>query len=175
MEALANFTKEDLIKVLDGYFAPPQKRSMMTHEEIVDLAKRLNKKINVPLISEKKEEKILIKIVLKIDRFLYDNLPNEIYDLIHSMDKGIDDEEAKRLINRLAKLANEKIDIPYIPEQMEYIAIRFIIGIIINAARKAWNLKMAQDEMDRAYIPAEKSINESQLEHLVLKTASPVS
>ena len=109
----------------------------------------LNKKINVPIISETGEEKILIKIVMKIDRFLYDNLPNEFYDLVRSSNKGIDDDEAKRLIVRLSKLANQHVDIPYIPEQMEYIAIRFIIKTIINAARKQWDINIAQNASDQ--------------------------
>ena len=58
------------------------------------------------------------------------------YDLIRSSDKGIDKREAKRLVRRLTRLANDKIDIPYIPEQMEFIALKFVIGVIIRAARK---------------------------------------
>ena len=130
MATINELTEEQFTQLLDEYFAPPEKRSKMTQEEIKDLAERLSEKIDVPIINETTEEKILIKIVLKIDGFLYDNLPNELYDLVRSLDNGIDDNEAKRLIKRLSKLANEHIDIPYVPEQMEYIAIRFVIGVI---------------------------------------------
>lgn len=102
---------------------------------------RLNEKIDIPLIGETDEEKILIKIVLTVDQFLYNHLPNELYDLLGALDNGIDDEEAKRMVVRLSKLANEKIDIPYIPEWAEYVAFRFIISIIINASRRQWDLK----------------------------------
>lgn len=149
MATINELTEEQFKSLLDEYFAKPDKRSKMTDEEIKDLAQRLNDKINVPIISETGEEKILIKIVMKIDRFLYDNLPNEFYDLVRSSDKGIDDDEAKRLIVRLSKLANQHIDIPYIPEQMEYIAIRYILSIIINAARKQWNIIGAQNASDQ--------------------------
>ncbi len=81
----------------------------------------------------------MIKVIIKVDRFLYDYLPNETYSLIRDTISGISDAEAKRLSNRLSKLANDKIDIPYIPEKFEYIAIRFVIGSIINAARKKWD------------------------------------
>jgi len=50
--------------------------------------------------------------------------------LIRSIDRGIDDKEAKRLVRRLSKAANEKIDIPYIPEFAEKIALRFVIGMV---------------------------------------------
>ena len=127
----------------------------------------MNEKIDVPFIKETKEEKILIKIVLKVDTFLYDNLPNEFYDLIRSLDDGIDDEEAKRLVVRLSKLANDKIDIPYIPEPAEYVAIRFVIGVIINAARKDSIFQTAAKSMEEAEIPDGEIKNDNELEALI--------
>ena len=131
MATVAELSTDQFKVLLSEFYAPPEKRTKMTTEEIMELATRLNKKINVPIINETREEKILIKIVLQIDNFLYDNLPNEFYDLIRSVDLGIDNREAKRLVRRLTKLANEKIDIPYIPEQMEFIALKFVIGIFL--------------------------------------------
>ena len=168
MATINELTEEQFTQLLDEYFAPPEKRSKMTKEEIKDLAEKLNKKIDVPIINETTEEKILIKIVLKVDGFLYNNLPNELYDLVRSVDNGIDDNEAKRLIKRLSKLANKHIDIPYIPEQMEYIAIRFVIGVIINAARKQWDLARAKQELTNSEIPDSENSSDAQLEGLIL-------
>ena len=140
MATVAELTTEQFTELLSDFYAKPEKRSKMTTEEIKELATRLNKKINVPIISETGEEKILIKIILKIDNFLYDHLPNEFYDLIRSVDKGLDDREAKRLVRRLTRLANDKIDIPYLPEQMEHIALKFVIGMVVKAARKKLKL-----------------------------------
>ncbi len=167
MTTINELTQEQFKHLLDEYFAPPEKRSKMTAEEIKDLAQRLNKKINVPLVSETREEKILIKIVFKIDRFLYDNLPNEFYELVRSIDRGIDDEEAKRLIKRLSKLANEHINIPYIPESAEYIGIRLVIGVIINAARKEWNIHKAAENALNMNIPDDKNPTEQELENMI--------
>ena len=80
-----------------------------------------------------------MQFILRIDTFLYDNLPNEFYDLIRSSDKGIDEKEARRLVRRLTKMANDKIDIPYIPEVAERFAIKFVIGLVIKAARKKFS------------------------------------
>ena len=168
MKTIDQLTGNEFKQLLDEYFAPPEKRSKMTEEEIKDLAKRLNKKINVPLISDTGEEKILIKIVLKIDHFLYDNLPNEFYDLIRSIENGIDDTEAKRLIKRLSKLANTHINIPYISERMEYIAIRFIIGIIINSARNKWDLASAKNNLANISIPGDLDSPETEIEALII-------
>lgn len=120
----------------------------MTDAQILDIAQRLNGKINVPLINETGEEKILIKIVKRVDRFLYDNLPNEFYDLIQSSNKGIDDDEARRLSTSLTNLANKHVNIPYLPEQAEFYLIRFVIAIFINAARRNWDLLKAEDEIE---------------------------
>ncbi|WP_406828361.1 hypothetical protein [Microbulbifer sp. ARAS458-1] len=154
MKTINELTETQFKELLDDYFAPPEKRQKMTEEEIRELAVRLNDKVDVPLVWETAEEKILIKVVLKVDTFLYDNLPNEIYDLVRSLDKGITESEASRLINRLSVLANKKIEIPYIPEAAEYIAIRFVIGVIINAARKEWNFEMAKDAPESELITA---------------------
>jgi len=149
MPTINDLTPEQFKNLLDDYFAPPEKRSKMKADEVKLLAERLNEKVNIPIIKETSEEKILIKIIIKIDSFLYDNLPNEIYDLVRSTEKGIDDEEAKRLISRLTKLANGKIDIPYIPEAAEYIAIKYVIGIVISSARKNWDFNKAKDSSDQ--------------------------
>lgn len=167
MATISELTEVQFKLLLDDYFATADKRTRMTDTEIRDVAARLNKRINVPLINETKEEKILIKVVVKVDRFLYDNLPNEIYDLVRSLDKGIDDEEAKRLITRLANLANHQIDIPYLPEIAEYVAIRFVIGIIINAARKEWDLKRTFENEEQMAIPDNKDANDQELEAIL--------
>ena len=167
MPTLNELTESEFKNLLDEYFASPKNRTKMTTAEIKEIAKILNEKIDVPIIKETAEEKILIKIVITIDRFLYDNLPNEIYDLVRSVDKGIDDEEAKRLVKRLSILANEKIDIPYIPEYAEYIAMRLVIGIIINAARKSWDIYKSKKAVVSVEIPFEKYISSRELESML--------
>ena len=152
MSSINELTTEEFISLLDQYYAPPSKRIKMSATEIKELATRLNQKIHVPLINECQEEKILIKVILKIDSFLYDNLPNEIYDLVRSADKGIDNIEAERLVVRLTALANNLINIPYIPERAEAIAIKYVIQVIINGARKEWDFHMAKDASGDALI-----------------------
>ena len=153
MATVAEMTTDDFRKLLSEFYAKPKQRSKMTEEEIKDLAQRLNKKINVPIINETGEEKILIKIILRIDNFLYDNLPNEFYELVRDVDRGIDDKEAKRLVRRLTRLANEKIDIPYLPEVAEHFALKFVIGIIVKSARKNKVFQAVREESDKMLVP----------------------
>lgn len=153
MPKLAELTTEQFEGLLTDFYAEPAKRHKMTEAEIVDLAQRLNEKINVPIIDENREEQIFIKIILKIDTFLYDHLPNEFYDVIRSTDRGIDKKEAKRLVRRLTKIANDKIDIPYIPEIAEQFALKFVIGIVVKAAQKHLSFEKVRAKSAELVIP----------------------
>lgn len=168
MTAIRDLTVEDFIGVLDGYYAKPEKRQNMTMEEIKDLAERINERINIPLVRETREEKILVKVILKVDTFLYNHLPNEIYDLVRSIDRGIDDDEAKRLIKSLAQLANRKINIPYLPEGVEYKIFRFIIAIVINGARRLLNFTEAKNQIDIDTISDQKDFADDEFENLMV-------
>lgn len=153
MANLNELTTEEFKGLLEDFYAEPIRRNKMTEEEIVDLAQRLNERINVPIINETKEEKILIKVILKIDNFLYDNLPNEFYDLVRSNDKGIDEKEAKRLVRRLTRMANDKVDIPYLPEFAEKFAIKFVIGMVVKSARKKLNFDKVRNDSRELVVP----------------------
>jgi hypothetical protein len=71
---------------------------------------------------------------------MYDNLPNEFYDLIRAADKGIDEEEAKMISARLTKLANEKINLPFLSETAEEKILGYVIEMIMNSATKNQDL-----------------------------------
>ncbi len=167
MATISSMTQKEFIALLDNYFAEPNKRAKMTMDQVKVLASKLNEKINIPLVRETKEERIFVKIILKIDNFLYDNMPNEFYELWKDTHDGIDDEEAKQLIKRLTKLANKKIDIPYIPEAIEAFVFKFIIGILVNAARKGWDFDSANSASDK--IDATKT-GDTMLEAMVIDT-----
>ena len=44
MTKLSDLTTEEFKKILSDFYAVPEKRNKMTQEEVLDLAKRLNKK-----------------------------------------------------------------------------------------------------------------------------------
>ena len=127
---LVKFVKRHKIGILITDFDPLRIKKLWK--------RRVAEKINIPFFfSEPKEFAILVKIVTKIDMFLYNKLPNEIYDSIRSLDDGIvSDAEAKQDVSRLSKLANEAIDIPYLSEITEHFVIRLLVGSIVNGMRK---------------------------------------
>ena len=146
-------TEVEFEELVREFYIEPKHRNKLTNEEIKELAEQLNRKINIPIVKETGEEKIIIKIILKIDNFLYDNLPNEFYDLVRSTEKGIDEQEAKRLVKRLTKMANEKINLPFLPEVAENFVLRFVIGMIVKSARKNLNFEKVKNESDRLNVP----------------------
>lgn len=165
MSLQIKLTEKQFQDLLSEYHATDEKRQRLTQYEIQTLAEKVNKEIDIPFVSERKEEKILIKIILKIDRFLYDNLPNELYDLIRS-DDGISDQEAENLIVRLSKLVNSKIDIPYVPEFIEGKIFSLVIGLIVNAMRKKWNVLAACNKINKEHIP--ENHNEDEVRNMIL-------
>jgi len=109
---------------------------MLSNEEVEYLATRLNGNIDIPFIGEGREQTILVKIVKKMDRFLYDALPNELYGLIKDSTDGINDEEADQMTKVLSSRANKSIDIKYLPEWVEQEIFEFLLKLIVNAMRK---------------------------------------
>lgn len=116
------------------------KIEMLSDEEILIIASKLNEEIDIPFIKEGTEKTILVKIVKKIDRFLYQNIPNELYGLVKVTNDGISDDEATQLKLVLANRLNKKIDIPYLPEFLEQKVFEFAISIIVSAMRKNFSI-----------------------------------
>lgn len=113
-----------------------EKVEMLTKDEVEIIASKLNEEINIPILGDRSEKKILIKIVRKIDRFLYKNLPNEIYGLVRLVEDGITDEEEVILRNRLPDLINEHVNLPFLNESTERKIFEFVLNIIIDALKK---------------------------------------
>jgi hypothetical protein len=137
---ISEMNNNDFNSLVNDFYAEPKLRNKLTEDEVKALAERINGKVNIPVIGESGEEKILIKIILKIDNFMYDNLPNEFYDLIRAADKGIGEEEAKMISARLTKLANEKINLPFLSETAEEKILGYGIEMIMNSATKNQDL-----------------------------------
>lgn len=145
---ISELNNNDFNSLVDDFYAEPKLRNKLTEDEVKALAERLNGKVNIPIVGETGEEKILVKIILKIDNFMYDNLPNEFYDLIRAADKGIDEEEAKMITGRLTKLANEKINLPFLSETAEEKILGYVIEMLVNSAAKNQDLNKVLNKPD---------------------------
>ena len=118
--------KDDMDKQVD----------MLSDAEIEHLAAKLNDKVDVPFLKEGTEHIILAKIVKKVDRYLYNALPNELYGLIKVATDGLSDDEVEQLTKILSTRANNEVNIKYLPEWVEQEIFEFLIGLIVGAMRR---------------------------------------
>ena len=114
---------------------------MLTDGQVAALAEKLNNEINFPIIGENLEELLLAKIIRRIDRKVYELLPNEYYSLVKKSSDGISDEDAENIEARMTPLINEKINLPFLSEEMEEKLIGFVLNSLINAMRKTLKLE----------------------------------
>lgn len=114
---------------------------MLTDAEVLALASKLNRVVNVPFVGEANELVVFTKLVRRIDRALYKALPNEYYELVHNAADGISQAEAQAIEERLTPAINRVVDIPFLTERMEAKLIGFVVGIIVNAMVKGFKLE----------------------------------
>jgi len=117
------------------------KTSMLSDEQLNALAQKLNEKFNIPILGEKIELIVFAKIIRLIDAKLYELLPNEYYSLVNSVTDGISDEDAALMSARLGKLLNEKINVPFLSEEIEGKLIGFVLDQIVNAMKLGLKLE----------------------------------
>lgn len=113
---------------------------LLTNEEVEKIAEKLQKSRNLPFLSEEKEFVVFVKIVRKLDKVLYENLPNEIYTSVRDLEGGLTENELKRLIRSLTKFINDKVDISYLPEIAEKFLIKGFLHIVVGALAKGKSL-----------------------------------
>lgn len=109
---------------------------MLNEEQISSIAATLNEKINIPLMSEEKEQSMLEQAVGMINEQLSavtGNLPESVQDILSRLADGISEEEAAELKEALVPALNEKVDIPFIGEEQEAdMLIAPVVDMIIS-------------------------------------------
>lgn len=120
-----------------------KRTEMLTDAEVIALAAKINRVVNLPLLKEGTEMVVFTKIIRLIDRALYKNLPNEYYELIHNAADGISPAEAIVLEERLTPVINKVVNVPLLTERMEAKLIGLAVGIIVNAMVKGFKLEEA--------------------------------
>ncbi len=120
---------------------------MLTDTEVNALAQKVNEAINLPFIrKEEKEFIVFVKVIKKIDQFLYNLLPNEYYELVKDASDGISKEEANKIEERLTPLINNVVNIPVLSEKQEAKLIGLVLGLIIRAMIKGFKLEEVEVE-----------------------------
>ena len=109
---------------------------MPTDAGIEYLSTQLNEKVNIPFLCESSEKTVLVKVDRKVDRYLYNALPNERCGLVQDTKEGVSGEEAEELTEILETRANKEINIKDLQEIVEQKMFEFLMGLIMSAMRK---------------------------------------
>lgn len=117
---------------------------MLSNEQIKVIAKKVNKKVDVPIIGEKFEYRIIVFGLNKIDKVLDEELPPDFAQLLDDVSDGFEPEspaDLEKVKLHLVTFINKKVNIPLMGEKAERELIEFVIEIIIDAMTK--NKKLA--------------------------------
>jgi len=112
---------------------------MLTEKQIDAIAKKINKKIDVPVIGEKFEQRIFVFALKKIDKELDEQLPPDLANLLDDVTDGIEPgtpADFEAIKTNIVIYLNKKLDIPILGEQGEQQLFRLAIDIIFDALRK---------------------------------------
>lgn len=121
-------------------------QELMRDEEIGLIAAAVNRRIDAPFLNEAQEGRILFKVIKRIDQFLWQVLPDELYELYRTAVDGLDGNDADMLKERLVTIINKYVDLPFLSEETEKKLFEFVLGIVCDAIRKGRNLILATKE-----------------------------
>lgn len=95
---------------------------MLSEEQILSVAASLNGRINIPMLSEDKEQQMLEQAVGMMNEQLgavTEGLPEEANEILGRIQDGISEEDAATLKESLVPALNERVDIPFLGEDQE--------------------------------------------------------
>lgn len=117
---------------------------MLSEAQINYIADKLNQKINIPIVGEKFEKKLIVKGLEKVNAELEDHLPPEWAQLLDDVSDGIEPGSPADLASikkNLVDFLNKKINIPIIGENAEAKLLSMAIDIIFDALQKGHKLQ----------------------------------
>lgn len=95
---------------------------MLSEEQISSVAASLNERINIPMLSEDREQQMLEQAVSMMNEQLgavTESLPEEAKEILGRIQDGISEEDAATLKESLVPSLNERVDIPFLGEDQE--------------------------------------------------------
>jgi hypothetical protein len=108
----------------------------LTQAEVERYARKLNDKINLPLVSEEKEQKFLEWLIKLVDDQLYKSLPKKYYNLLANSLDGISPDEAELIEKLMAEIITENVNIPYVPAILEGPLVRYALRLLFSVITK---------------------------------------
>jgi hypothetical protein len=101
--------------------------------QIFTIADEVESKIRLPKLPTNERYRVICKIIKKIDRAMYQCVPNEYYELINFENKGIKIQEAEVIRQRLTQNLVCNVQIPILTEYDEEQFIKIVVDRITDA------------------------------------------
>ncbi|MCG6190519.1 hypothetical protein [Maribellus maritimus] len=112
---------------------------MLSNEQVVYIANKINEKVNLPVLGEKAEFFIIKKAVTKVLDILEDEIPEEYLDFLEDTAKGFDPEQGANIQlikDNVVEFVNQKVNIPLLNEETEKEVFGVAIDVLIDAMTK---------------------------------------
>jgi hypothetical protein len=124
------------------------KSSILTAAQIASIVVIVNKKVDLPIIGEKIEEKLIEPIVESIVKVIEDKLPPKFVEFIQDALKGFDpeDKDALRILaQNFVRRLNAEVNIPLLSEKQEQQIFEIVVDILFDALQKNKNVDNSID------------------------------
>ncbi len=112
---------------------------MLSNEQVIFIANKINEKINLPILGEKAEFAIIKKAVTKVLKVLEGEIPEEYLDFLEDTAQGFDPEQGANIQlikNNIVEFVNKKVDIPLLSETTEGELFSTLIDVLFDAMTK---------------------------------------
>ncbi len=121
---------------------------MLSEAQIKVVATKINKKIDIPVIGEKFEQRIIVFALEKVDKELDELLPPDLAQLLDDVSDGIEPgspADFEQIKSNIVIYLNKKVDIPILGEKGEQQLFTLAIDIIFDALRKGDKIAILDD------------------------------
>lgn len=85
---------------------------MLTENRVSAIAAQLNEDINLPILGEKSEFKVLKEFVRKADQAFKSELSSEVYSYMNNADDGIPEDQVGAVREQMLGALEKKVNIP---------------------------------------------------------------
>lgn len=112
---------------------------MLSNEQVIYIAEKINEKVNLPILGEKAEFAIIKKAVEKVLKVLDNEIPEEYLDFLEDTSEGFDPEQGANiqlLKNNIVEFVNKKVDIPLLGENTEKKVFTAGVDVLFDAMTK---------------------------------------
>lgn len=115
----------------------------LSPEQKDHLLKKINKKVNIPLLGEEAEKKFFSRIIDRIIEKLEEKLPEDLLNYLNDISEGFvlgDKKEMKEAINSTVLLLNKEINLPLLNEKKEEQLFQIVVEALFEAMQKGKKL-----------------------------------